>query len=440
MALSTAHGSFRAGPNLDLDTDTIGNTYTVSGLTFQPKALIFWWNGLDSAGVDATSETTNQRQGYGFATSTTSRRCVHVIGIDAAGSMTTGAEESPSLCIAALNAVASAGIGVDLDALNSDGFRLICDVAHASLAITVFWVAIGGSDVTNATTGSITEPAATGNQSYTVTGSFQPTIAFFASRALDGAVDAHMMFGAATGTGAGNQFVVVNNQDEGSANSDADRYMRGDECVAFITAAGGNPNARAQFNGFDSVGFDLNWVARAGTTRTLIYLAIAAGSNVAVGTTTVDLTTLSNTTTISGLSFQPDLGMIVSHGTAEQTAGTSTTEGMLSVGSFTSTSSRRCQSFRDENGTGNAEINLGLSYDEVLQLLTTSGTVDAEVDIDAITSDGFRLICSDALGSNVFAGYIALGNPPAAAEPDNFRWPYRFVRKRQTQSQKQRLM
>lgn len=440
MALSVAHGSFRAGPNLDLDTDTVNNTYTVSGLTFQPNAIIFWWNGLNSA-TDATSETTNQNQGYGFATSTSDRCCAGAFGQDGAGSMTTGTYGSTVGAITLVASPGGGGVDIDIDAITSDGFRLIVDTADATLAASVFWLALGGSDITNAATGTLTEPAATGNQSYTVGGGagWQPTITFFAgSVSLSTNVgDAGLTFGAATGTGAGNQFVVVNNQDQGSANSDADRYMRGDECLAYIAVAGGNPAVRAQFNGFDSVGFDLNWVARAVTGRSYIYLAIAAGSNVKVGTTTVNLTNVNDTSTVSGLSFQPEGGMVVTHGTTEQTAGTSTTEGMLSVGSFTSTSSRQCQSFRDETGTGNAEINLGLSYDEVLQLLTTTGTVDAEADINAINTDGFQLICDDALGSNVFAGYIVFGNP-FVATPFQYFFPPTFVRKKPTRSQKLR--
>lgn len=440
MGLSVAHGAFSAGPNLDLDTDTTSNTYTVSGLAFQPKAIIFWWNGLQSA-TDATSESTSLSQGFGFATSTSDRRCAVVYSQDGAGSMTTGIGGSDVAAIALITTAGGLAPIVDIDAINSDGFRLIVDEAAATGSATIFWKALGGTDITNAATGTITEPAAIGNQSYTVGAGWQPTIALFAgSTSLSANIgDAGLMFGAATGTGSGNQFVVVNNQDQGSPNSDADRYMRGDECLAYITVAGGNPAARAQFNGFDSAGFDLNWVARAVTGRPYIYLALAAGSNVNVGTMTVDLTTLSNTTTVSGLSFQPEGGLIISHGTSEQAAGTSTTEGMLSVGSFTSTSSRQCQSFRDENGTGNAEINLGVSYDEVLQLLTASGTVDAEADINAINTDGFQLICADALGSNVFAGYIAFGNP-FVATPFSYFFPSRCVRKMPTRSQKQRLI
>ena len=425
MALSTAHGSFQVGPNLDLDSDTVGNTITISGLSFQPKALILWCNGLQSA-TDTASEGTNLRHVIGFGTSTTNRRSCGAYSQDAAGSMTTGGNYSTTQILNIPNSVGGGSVAIDIDAINSDGFRLIIDVANASTSATVFWIAIGGSDVTNAVCGDVSEPAATGNQNVTSPG-FQPTIVFFAacadtSNSSTSVIisDAELMFGAATGTGAGNQFVFVSNQDEGSASSDADRYARGDECLARIVTAGGNPDARAQFNGFTANGFDLNWVTRAITGRLSAYLAIAAGSNVKVGTLSVSLGVTNNTSSVSGLSFTPEQLMLVTHGTSEQAAGTSTTEGGLSVGSARSASDRRCQSFRDENGTGTAEINLGLSYDEVLQMLTTAGAVDAEADISSIDADGFTLICDDPTVNainNIFAGYIAFGNPAATRPP-----------------------
>lgn len=169
MALKFTHGAIQWN-----SVDGVGVTYTVSGLSFQPKALRFYWQGLGSAS-DANSETTHSRRGVGFATSTSDRRCVGSQDQDAAATMvcTTG-YRTDAVALTLTSTPAADGL-LDLDAILSDGFRLIVDDA-APVNITIFWEAWGGDDITNAATGEIAEPAAAGNVDYVVTGSFQPDV------------------------------------------------------------------------------------------------------------------------------------------------------------------------------------------------------------------------------------------------------------------------
>jgi hypothetical protein len=395
------------------DSHSVGTIYTHSGLGFQPKALVFWTMG-QSSGSDTAFAGVDEFFILGFAASTTDRRCVGVYAQWAAAAADT---QAVSRNDAVLAIVSSGGLiegYLDLDSITSDGFTLIVDDATVK-TLRYFWMAIGGSDITDAATGEISEPAATGNVSYTTGAGFQPTLAFFAGCQLTGATpsaavaDSGIMFGVASGTGAGNQFVFTMNSDEGSATMDVDKYLRFDECLAMIAVAGGNPSARATFNGFDSVGFDLNWTARATTGRKYIYLAMAAGTKVKAGKVTVNLATVGNTGTVSGLSFSPVGGMIVGTATQESTSATSSTGGQCAIGAFTATD-RLCLSIYDEDGTGTAEISGGISYDEVYQLLDTAGAVAAEVDFQAMAADGFSLTVDDALAATtVDLGYVVLG-------------------------------
>lgn len=413
MPLSFAHGAVRW-----LSTDVATTTYTVSGLSFQPKAIRFYWMGLDSASVDAASGTTSERRGIGFAASTIQRRCVGTFGLDNASAM-----DTDSISYDGAVAVTTDGAGaitglLDLNSITADGFTLIVD-DQVPDSITVFWEAWGGSDITNVTVSHFAEPAATGTQNYTATGfttSGTDQVVMLAgvqSTALinTGAIsDSGLYVGFTTGTGTANNIVVVGNNDEGSAAADCDGYGRAGQCVAMITVAGGNPSALAILSAWGSGVFTLNWTARATTNRRSIYMAIKGGSW-AAGGYTISGNSLSATATVSGLSFTPvgisTMGAMV----AESAAGTAHTFDRISLGSGSSTSSRRAQGIWDENATANQEINHVIEYDSVLAFPSNAGALVAAYDINAMNSDGFQIIVDLAGGvASEWQGYLAFGN------------------------------
>jgi hypothetical protein len=414
MALFVASGS-----GLWQTTDTVGTVFTHTGLGFALKALIVWRS------LFGDSETQPDARCIGFATSVTDRRCNMVGGADASGSADTNAGNHAAAILALQASGASWDALLDIDSITADGFTLIVDDQITTGATCRYhWIALGGSDITAASTGVITEPGATGIVSYTAGAGFQPTLVFFSGTQLTTAapsfavVDSGFMIGAASGTGAGNQFVLATNSDDGSATMDTDQYLRFDQCLAMMTLAGGNPNALATFNGFDSVGFDLDWTARA-STRQFIYLAIAAGSHVKVGKLTMDLATVGNTVTVSGLAFRPGVGFICGSSIQECAAGVSVAESVMSCGSFTTALNRRASAVRDRNGTAAAEIIQ--SYDAAVVWVQPGialSTYDATIDINAVNDDGFQLIVDDALSGSVDLGYVVLGGvlvPPYAA-------------------------
>lgn len=399
-----------------------GTVYTISGLGFQPKALMFYCVGMSTAsdisGIDGGS---NARVSMGFATSTSNRRCQGFMSVVSAVAADCQEIYRDDAVVATVSAAGVVDGLLDLNSITSGGFTLIVDDA-APINLRVFWLAWGGDDIVNASVGEIVEPAATGVQSYSVTGWISPlpedNVVLFAGCQLTAAAptaavqDAGFMFGAATATGAGSQFVCASNEDDGSATMDTLSYIRGDECLAMMTVAGGNPNARASFNGFDSLGFDLSWTARAVTNRRYIYLAIQGGKWKA-GNYTIDLTTIGNTTTVSGLLFSPIGAIHVSADRAQSAAGVSTTGAMQNWGVWSSLTARRNMRYFSENGTAIAEINLAIEVNEGVTFasLPTSPDPDWFVDIDAINSDGFRVIVTtpETTPHTDFQPYLAFG-------------------------------
>jgi len=419
MALGFAHGAVQW-----LAADAATTVYTVSGLSFQPKALRFYWVGIGSA-TDAATETVHQRRGMGFATGTASRRSVGTQDQDATGNATcTSGFREDAVAFTVTSTPAFDGL-LDLNSITADGFTLIVDDA-APADITVFWEAWGGTDITVAVDLSIAEPAATGNVDYTVTG-FEATdsddqVVMFAgvqSTAAAGTAqrnDSGFMVGFASGGAAGENVVATGNVDDGFGTADADRYGLDSECLAMITVAGGNPSARAQLTQFNTNGFRLNWIARATTNRRYIALAIKGGSW-RVGSYTLNDGTVGNTVTVSGLPFAPVGISLLGIGLSESTPGTSSGGDMILLGTGSSTTSRRSQSCFSEDGPTTMEVNLAVEYDQVLNAAGATGSVFLAHDIDAMLSDGFRIIVDVASASTRWYGYHAFGDAPIAFDP-----------------------
>lgn len=411
MALNFAHGAIQW-----LAADVATTTYVVSGLGFQPKAIRFYCVGIQSA-TDATSTTVNERRSIGFAVSTSSRRCVATLDVDAADPMTCATGQFTDCVIATISSAPARDGALDVSAFGADGFTAIVDDA-APVNITVFWEAWGGSDISVATVGDITEPAATGNVDYTVTGfvtGANDQIVMFAgvqATAADTAArnDSGLYVGAASSGLTANNIVACVNSDDASADSDTDRYGLGGECLAMIVVGGGNPDARATLTQFGTNNFRLNWLARAVTGRLSIFMAIKGGRWEA-GTALLDSTTVGNTVTIATPGFVP-LGVCGMGVLAPQhTAGTATAASALTLGSASSASSRRGMSTFSVDASAAADIRQSIQYDEFLPF-TSTGADSFDTDIDLLDATGFRLIWDGTTteAEVKWIGYVTFAN------------------------------
>lgn len=420
MALEYAHGAVQW-----LAADAATTVYTISGLPFQPKALRFYWIGLQNA-ADAVSEAVNERRGVGFAVSTSARRAIGTFSQDTAATSNCGAAARDDCCVCLTDGAGASAGRLDLNSIPSDGFTLIVDL-QAAANITVFWEAWGGTDITVAIVGDIAEPAATGNVDYTVTGfvaGATDQVVMFAgcqsTAALntDAATDSGLHVGFATAVGG---VTVCGNSDDASTAMDTDGYCQNSECLSMIVVAGGNPNARATLTQFGTDNFRLNWLARALTSRRTAFLAIKGGSW-AVGEYTINGNTGSATATVSGLSFAPKGVSLIGRMTTKNTVATATANDRIGMGSGSSTSSRRSMGILDEDATASSacEINTTIQYDQVLCFPSTAGALQSAYDINAMNSDGFQIIVDTAGGvASEWQGYLTFGDapPPSAGKP-----------------------
>jgi len=415
MALDFAHGSIQW-----LTTDALNATKVVTGLGFTPKAIRFYWVGLQSnSPTNAVSGAVNERRGVGFAVSAASRRCVGTSSIDNDGGGSQCGSVANDNCVVVTLSMAGAVDGrLDISSFDADGFTLIVDdVTPAN--ITVFYEAWGGQDITVAVVGDITEPATTGNANYTVNGFTDDglnQVVMFAgvqsTSALNTGVgqDSGLCVGFASSTLSTNNVVVVGNSDDGSDPSDTDGYCFQGDCLAQIVIAGGNPNARATLSAWGTNQFTLNWTSRATTGRRNIFLAIKGGSWRA-SSYTIAGNTLNSTTTVSDLPFFLRGISLIGRMTAQSTAGTSTAQDRIGFGSGRSTTSRNSAGILDNNGQDPTQIGTIVQYSSVLSFPTGGGAVQATYDINAFNLNSFQIIVDTAGGvASEFHGYLAFGD------------------------------
>ena len=415
MALDFAHGSVQW-----LTTDVLNATKVVTGLGFTPKAIRFYWVGLQSnSPTNAVSGAVNERRGVGFAVSNASRRCVGTFAEDnnnnASNDGSVAADNS--VCIT-VDGGGTVDGRLDISSFDTNGFTLIVDdVTPAN--ITVFYEVWGGTDITAAVVGDAPEPAATGTQNYTVAGftsdGLNQCVMFAGVQSVSAlntgeGQDSGLCVGFATSTSSTNNVVVVGNADDNSGTSDTDGYCIQGECLAQIVIAGGNPNARATLSAWGTDLFTLNWLARATTNRRNIFLAIKGGSWRS-SSYTIAGNTLNSTTTVSELPFNLKGISLIGRMTAQSTAGTSTAQDRISFGSGLSTTSRNAAGVLDNNGADPTEIGTILRYDSVLSFPTAVGAVQATYDINAFNLNSFQIIVDTAGGvASEFHGYLAFGN------------------------------
>ena len=343
--LNFAHGAVQW-----LTSQTLSTTIAVTGLGFQPKALRFYWVGLQSnSPTNLTSDVISERRGVGFASSTTSRASVGTTSLNGSGNADCGSVFTTTACVITVSAAGATDGLLDINSFDTDGFTLIVDdVTPAN--ITVFWEAWGGDEIRNVTIGSIAEPAATGVQNYTATG-FETTpatkdqcVMFAGVQSVNAsgtgqAQDSGLCVGFATSTNTANQIVVIGNSDDGSGTMDTDGYNYTGQCLSMIVIAGGNPNANAVLTAFGTDIFTLNWGARATTNRRYIYMAIKGGEWHA-GSTTITGNTLNSTTTIGDNTFNLRGVSLIGARKTISTVNTATAQDRIAFGSGLSPTSR----------------------------------------------------------------------------------------------------
>jgi hypothetical protein len=404
-------GSFSTG------TGAVSSTVAVTGVGFQPVFVLFWWSGRTDT-ADAAGSASHV-SGFG-AMSSTERICVVSHSTDAGASAESDAGQRADACIASMSAAGAVDGLLDFSSFDADGFTLIVDdVMPASLRI--HYMAFS-SDITNIDMGTFIESTTATTQDVTAPG-FQPDAAFFifisnttADPPTTG-TDSRRCIGVAAGATPAN-YVWAGGSDDAAATMQTMSYCRAGECIAGFDAGATATNMRAAVSAWLSNGFRLTWSEVTGNgTRRVLYVALRGGSWFAG-----DMTTATNTAAFpeTGLGFQPEGVLFVSHCNTQSSADAVQGHDALSMGAVDADLNMAACGLIDEDATANAEVATAVEHDEVYVNLDTADAKEGGMAVDSLDSDGFTAHMTDADPAAAFVWYVAWrGAGGAAPEPQN---------------------
>jgi hypothetical protein len=405
MALEVKSTAFSTGTGAAASAVTVAH-----GAAATPKLALFATSGRTET-TDAVSET-SYFLSIGAAVSSSSRIAVTARSLAPAATSDTSAGHTPDGCLSSVDTANVEDGRIDFTSFDATNVNLVVDDAMPRDTRTLM-LTLGGADATTPEIAKITEPAATGSQTYNSLFSFEPEWLIFLSVGQDtdasdyGSGVAYMV--GFTDTSLNQAVASFFSQDaQGSGNTKG--YGISGECIAFCKAAA--HGSRATLTAYTATGFTLNWHVADNFSRR-IWVIAGRGGSVKVGSFSSSTST-GNLTAITGLGATPRGGIVISAGRVASTAGTQTNDATFSIGFFDSASSQRAVGIHELNGNTNMDVNPSQEHDAVVHIPTVNGATRAIVAINSMDADGFtpNQVDADTVASENF--YILFGDEPAA--------------------------
>lgn len=385
---------------------TAGGSQAITGVGFQPKAIIFFYTTQTAAGNSSTSSG----YGMGFATASSTQRAIATYSV-AAGTSDTARVSSETKTIIILSAVGTIGAAASLTSFDSNGFTIQWNTTPAS-AYIIHYVAIGGAAIANATAGTFSLTTGTGSLAVTGTG-FKPDFLMFlgidsssASETIDANDIFHLGFTSGTTTQAG---LSLYSRD-GLNSSDTCSTQRNDNAVVIAGPAGTACNtvdALASLTSFDSDGFTLNKSDAPSSAVKVHYLALK-GAQFKVGV--FNSPTSSGNSAVTGVGFKPEGLMLASFARAASTAATANY--YFGLGSTDGTRAGRI-SRADTDNDNNPDPDISTNLSEAFGAYTGNGTLGLVASLTSFDNDGFTLNWSTTQSTARQIIYWAIAGLPA---------------------------
>lgn len=387
--------------SVELHTGTFALSATgsnpVTGVGFQPKAIIVW---LHTAGgslfwsLGMATDSTHEWAVSGFSGS----------GVGTANAFASGRTDATVIARDNTTVYALA----DLTSLDSDGFTL--NVTTISGTQTFAYLAIGGTDVTNAVVGSTEVPAAGATHAVTGVG-FEADLYLFGASGIQDwdatGTNAQYGLGAMTATA---QMASFGWTDHGATAGQTNSYQRDDSMYLLATGSSPTQAVRYSKNAIGSDGFTLNLDDLPPSTGQLGFLALkfTSSSWVKLGKETQPLSATTKQTT--GLGLTP--AGVLFWGSMLPTSASPQNEGHMTIGAWDGTNNRSF-AICDRDANTNMTSTRLVSDTKCVQRETFAGVVVSEASVSASAYDSFTLNWTTADATAREFGYVTFGAPAA---------------------------
>jgi hypothetical protein len=393
MSLSAKAGSFA------LRTST--GSQAVTGVGFQPKAIVFFMNQLTADG-----SAVNAYRSIGFAVSSTQRGTVCLVSLDAQATSDSYKGSSTTRCIRLLDTAGTVVLSVDFVSMDADGFTISVATSDAT-AYIVNYLALGGADLTDAFVGSFATGGATGDVAVTGVG-FMPDAILTIGAGLAPGVNAAQTLGLAA---ASTSAAMANRSRDGQATMDSASFVKSGDVYALITGAADTLYHEATLKSMDADGFTVTFGINGGSSYTVVFLALKGGQYKAGVDTQATSATTKGTT---GVGFTPAALLLMSVNLAASTAVQAGCRSTLGIASgITAQATLWCG---DSDNVPDSLVDSDLDRGNVIEMMTEgTPTLDAEAHLESFDSDGFTLHWTTADAVAREFAYLAVGSVPPVA-------------------------
>lgn len=378
---------------------TITGNQAVTGVGFQPKAVVFFMNTKTADG-----SASGAWENVGMAVSSSSRACISRMLDEVSGNGDRAQDNTK--CIKMVNNLGVTTDAADFVSLDSDGFTINWTTVVLTADI-LNYICFGGTDLTNASIVQFQQPTVTGNSAVTGAG-FKPDAVFLISACSSTGAVAND-----TGTGGNfdgslSLFTATNSGSRGVSSNDTFQKTT----IGAMPVGDGTNTAKFEstFVSMDSDGFTLNWTTVSGA-RYQWGLCLKGGSY-KVGV--FNQSTSTGNQAVTGTGFLPSGIMVMSQDAAAGSAAIISGKHQVSFGAASSSSSRAA--VWAGGSTGSTFWDQNLDQTKVIKMMTaaTGGapTTEAAADFVSNDSNGFTInnTTTDATSREVL--YMAFGSTP----------------------------
>jgi hypothetical protein len=432
MALAVVKGVISSPASTGIVSYSLGAPWPAGTL---PKALILWCTNQTADGVDLDSELAI---GFGTDRGGTAASVHAVVTDDNATAAVTVSSGGSSAAIGGLMRLYTPGTVTEiarlsLDSFATDQFSINWGIIPTS-GTKFHYVVLGGSDITDALTGTFS--VATSGATQNVTVGFQPDLLLLLSThatAVGGVTDTVGQLMLAIAKSNTSRRCAVWNDDDGSAAMDVG-YWNHDRALLALDDAANTADAEADLSAvatWPADGFQLSVTNLPATTLGVYYLALKGTFQSALGTNTCPTAGTPPIAQDNNAGFVPKLGLMFgSNVTAKTTIDTTHAAlGAFIFGAFDGTNEGLSWIWQDD---GNANSQADRQHYETLAYWNGAITADG-----SFSGNNLRLTWSNVDTEAREYNWLALGD---ASGPPPERVMQRGRRLDQRASRRQRAV